>query len=73
MPHVLYEHGETWLNNVDRIKLLIRPPELSGNPTSRVIWQQAGGTGEENVKFVLEVFLFKLASDFFTCRKLLQY
>jgi hypothetical protein len=73
MPHVIYEHGETWWNKVDRIKLLICPPELPGNPTSRVIWQQAGGTGEENYKFVLEVFLFKLASDFFTCRKLLQY
>jgi hypothetical protein len=35
---VIYEHGEEWWNDVDRVNLLIRPPELSGNPISRVIW-----------------------------------
>jgi hypothetical protein len=30
---VIYEHGETWWNNIDRGKLL-RPPELSDNPIS---------------------------------------
>jgi hypothetical protein len=36
---VIYEHGEPWWNDdVDRGKLLIHPLELSGNPTSRVIW-----------------------------------
>jgi hypothetical protein len=34
-------------------KLLICPPELSGNPTSRVSWQQAGVTGEGNNEFGL--------------------
>jgi hypothetical protein len=37
IPQMLYEHGGTWWNDVDRGKLLIRPPELSGNPTSRII------------------------------------
>jgi hypothetical protein len=32
---------------------MIRPPEFSGNPTSRVIWQQAGGTSEGNDEFGL--------------------
>jgi hypothetical protein len=27
-------------------KLLIRPPEFSDNPTSRVIWDQVGGMDE---------------------------
>jgi hypothetical protein len=31
--------GEPWWNDdVDRVKLLTRPPELSGNPTNKVIW-----------------------------------
>jgi hypothetical protein len=31
---VIYDQGEPWWNNIDREKLLIRPLELSGNPTS---------------------------------------
>jgi hypothetical protein len=34
IAHVIYEHREPWWNDIDRVKLLIRPPELSGNPTS---------------------------------------
>jgi hypothetical protein len=30
-PQVIYEHGESWWNDVDRGKLPIRPPELSRN------------------------------------------
>jgi hypothetical protein len=30
-PEVIYEHGKAWWNDVDRRKLLICPPELSGN------------------------------------------
>jgi hypothetical protein len=52
IPQEIYEHGEPWWNGVDRGKV-IRLPELSGNPTSRVIWQQAGRTGEGNDKFGL--------------------
>jgi hypothetical protein len=54
IPQVIYEQGERWWNDdVDREKLLIRPPELSGNPTSRVIWYQARGMGERNGNLVL--------------------
>jgi hypothetical protein len=36
---MINEDGEPWWNDdVDRGKLLTCPPELSGNPTSRVIW-----------------------------------
>jgi hypothetical protein len=38
IPQLIHEHEEPWLNDVDRGKILIRPPELSGNPTSKVIW-----------------------------------
>jgi hypothetical protein len=33
---MIYEHGETWWNDIDKGKL-IRLPGLSGNPTSGVI------------------------------------
>jgi hypothetical protein len=33
---VIYEHGEPWLNDTDKGKL-IHSPELSGNPTSKGI------------------------------------
>jgi hypothetical protein len=46
----IHEHGEPWWNDIDRGKL-IRPPELSGNPTrSHLVARR--GTGEEN-KFCL--------------------
>jgi hypothetical protein len=60
----MYEHGETWLNYVDRGNF--RSPMLSGSLTSRDIWQQAGGTGEGNDEFGLcTVFFFTLASNFY--------
>jgi hypothetical protein len=34
IPQIIYENGEQWWNNIDWGKLLIRPHELSGNPTS---------------------------------------
>jgi hypothetical protein len=35
-------HGE----DAGWVKLLTRPPELSGNPTIRDIWEQVGGMDE---------------------------
>jgi hypothetical protein len=34
IPQVIYEHGKPWWNDIDRGKLLILPPDLSGNPIS---------------------------------------
>jgi hypothetical protein len=31
---VIYEHGKPWWNDIDRGKLLIRPPEFCGSTTS---------------------------------------
>jgi hypothetical protein len=44
-------------------KLLTRPPELSYNPTSRVIWEQVGGM-DEGVEYV---------KGSLTCCKILQH
>jgi hypothetical protein len=33
-PHGIYEHEKPQWNYIDRGKLLIRPPELSENPSS---------------------------------------
>jgi hypothetical protein len=62
-PQVIYEHGETWWNDINRGRLLIRPPELSGNPTSRAAWYQTGGTGEGNDNLGLAKYFFILVSD----------
>jgi hypothetical protein len=59
---VIYEHGEPRWNDIDRLKLLISLPELSGNYTGRDIWQKAGGMGERNDNLPCEVFLFIVAS-----------
>jgi hypothetical protein len=37
IPQVIYEHGEPWWNAIDRGNLLIRPTDLSGKYTSRVV------------------------------------
>jgi hypothetical protein len=34
ITQVIYGHVERWWNDTDRRKLLIRPPKLSGKPTS---------------------------------------
>jgi hypothetical protein len=38
IPQMIYDHGEPWWNDISRGRLLIHLPELSGNPTSRVIY-----------------------------------
>jgi hypothetical protein len=50
---VIYEHGELWWNDIGRGKLLNRPPELSGNPTSKVIVAKQEELGEGNDEFGL--------------------
>jgi hypothetical protein len=37
LAQVIYEHGELRWKDVNRGNLLVRPPEFSDNPTSRVI------------------------------------
>jgi hypothetical protein len=45
---------EPWRDdNAGRGKLLTRPPELSDNPTSTVIWEGVGGMDEISENFIL--------------------
>jgi hypothetical protein len=53
MPQVIYMHGKPWWSNIDRAQLLIRPPELSGNPTSRA----SGSKQEEQAKEIINLIL----------------
>jgi hypothetical protein len=48
---VIYEHGESWRNDIDRTKLLIRPPQLSGNPTSSHLVAKKDELSEGNDEF----------------------
>jgi hypothetical protein len=58
IPQVIYEHGEPWWNDMDRGKLLIRLPEFSGIPISRVIWFHARGNGRNEWEIDLAKCLF---------------
>jgi hypothetical protein len=50
---MIYEHKESWWNAIDRIKLPIHPPELSGIQTAESSSSKAGGIGERNDEFSL--------------------
>jgi hypothetical protein len=62
------KHGD---DNAGRGKPLTRPPELSGNATSRVVWNQVGGMDERSKDFALQAFRSHL-QVIFTCRKILH-
>jgi hypothetical protein len=62
----LYNYGEPWWNNVDRVKLLIRPPERSlailpaklSNSKSKDLGEGIDGFCLRNISFTLEEFLY---------------
>jgi hypothetical protein len=62
---VIYEHGEPRWNDITREKLLIRPPKLSGNHTSRVIIAKQVQLGEGNDEFGLTNDPFRISRGFF--------
>jgi hypothetical protein len=63
---VVYEHGELWQNNISRGKLLIHPPELSGNPTSSHLVSKQDELGEVNGdEFGLTKYLFSYLKGIF--------
>jgi hypothetical protein len=73
IPQVTYEHGKPWWNEIDRCKLLIRPPELSGNPTSsHLVASRRNGQKKWWISSC-EVFLFILPKGFVTYRKMLRH
>jgi hypothetical protein len=51
-PQAINEHGELWWNDIDRGRLLICSPELSGNPNSHLVAKQ-----DELVKEIMNFVL----------------
>jgi hypothetical protein len=50
-------HGEPWWNDTGKGKLLIRPPERSGNPTSSHLAEKQEELGEGNYEFGFTKYL----------------
>jgi hypothetical protein len=75
---ILYLPGVIWawkpwcIDDAGWRKHLTCPPELSGNPTRRVIWEQVGGMDERSENFTLQAFCSHL-QVIFTCCKILQH
>jgi hypothetical protein len=70
---VIYEYGEPRWNDIDRGKHMILTPELSYNPTSRVIWQQIEGAAKRMANLDLRRIFAHTRNSFFTCCKILRY
>jgi hypothetical protein len=71
-PHVIYEHGEPWWNDINSGELLIRQPEFSGNLPAESSSRKSGGTGEGSDEFCLTNYLFHASKGFLICRKILD-
>jgi hypothetical protein len=70
IPRWYISMGEPRQNNDVGIgKLLTHPPELSGNPTSRVTWEQVGGMDKMSDNFTLKAFCSHL-QVIMTCHKI---
>jgi hypothetical protein len=50
---MIHEHEEPWWNNIDRVKRLIRPPELPGNTTSRHLVSKQEELATQVINFAL--------------------
>jgi hypothetical protein len=53
----MHEHGEPWWNDINRGKLLICPPGLSGNPTSSHSVAKQEELMKEIMNLAYEIFL----------------
>jgi hypothetical protein len=72
IPQAIHEHREPWWNDIDRGKL-IRPSELPGNLSSRVISSKQEKRTKESWIWPCEVLLFIFSKWFFTFLVLLQH
>jgi hypothetical protein len=70
---MVYEHEEQWWNDIDRGKLLIRPPQLSGNPTSSHPVPKQEELGEGNYDFGMRSIFVHTPKGFLTCLKILRH
>jgi hypothetical protein len=56
---VTFEHGEPWWNDIDRGKLLIRPPKLSGSPATIHLVPKEEEVANEMINFALRsIFVY---------------
>jgi hypothetical protein len=69
-PQVIYEHWEPWCNDVDRVKLLIRPPELSGNPTSNHLVAKQVELVKNMMNLPLQSIFGRTSKGYLTCRNI---
>jgi hypothetical protein len=60
IPQVIYERGDPWWIDMDRVKLLIRPPELSGQSTSCHLVAKQGELATEMMNFSVRSMSFML-------------
>jgi hypothetical protein len=58
IPQVRYKHGEPWWKDIDRVKVVIRPPQLSGNPTSSHLVGKQEDLEKEIINFALRNISF---------------
>jgi hypothetical protein len=73
ISQVIYEHGEPWWNDcVDRGKLLILPPELSGNPTSSHL-VTSRKNGRKEWEFGFPKYFYSYLQLIFAFRKILRH
>jgi hypothetical protein len=70
---VINEHEEPWWNDVSSGKLLIRPPELSLNPTSSHPVATQEELGEGNHEFGLMKYLLSYFEGTFNMPKILRH
>jgi hypothetical protein len=56
-----------------RIKFLVRPPELSGNPTHSHLVTKQNELGKERINFASRRIFDHTLKGFLTCRKVLHH
>jgi hypothetical protein len=58
ISQVIYEHGELWLNNINKEKLLIRLQEPSGNHTNSHLVAKQDELAKEIINLALQSISF---------------
>jgi hypothetical protein len=72
IPQVIHEHGEPWWNDINKGKLLIHWPELSGNPTSSHLVAKHEELAKE-MKLALPSIFVHTSESYLTCHKILRH
>jgi hypothetical protein len=57
---VIYEHEGPWWNDIDKEKILIRPPEISGNTNNSFLVAQQDELAKEITNFAFRSISFIL-------------